>query len=172
MRGSWKVREWQKVKRRTDTEWDTVVRQSHPPKPCRVSHKGIRRPLCFCPAVCLHWLTRSSCHWHPVPYGPSQTHITSLLLHTHVAAGRSGNCSSAQHLQDYSTQHLCQSERGACFFHWVNYRIGKTTKGLFLSGCEEFWVLITQRVLCTAEPHSTSIWWTSSIETLHADCLN
>lgn len=125
MRGSRKVRDWQKVKERQTPCGTQRLDKSHPPKPCRVSLKGVRQSLFVGPVVCLYWLTRSSRRLHIVPYGPSQTHTTFLLLHTHVAAGRSGNCSSAQHLQDYSTQHFCQSERGACFFHWWITELGK-----------------------------------------------
>ncbi len=118
-----------KSERKTDTECYAAVRQSHPPNPCWVSHKGIRRSLCVCPVVCLYWLMCASLRWHAVPYGQSQTHITSDSAHTCGSGALWKLFICTTHLQDYSTQHFCQSERGACFFHWVNHRIGKTTKG-------------------------------------------
>lgn len=145
-----------------------------PTQTCQMSHRGVQRSLRLCSVVCLYWFTHFRRCWHAVLYGLSQTHTTSLILNTHVAAGHPGNfiCTTSPRLLNSTLLSVSTRRMFLPLGESQNWENNKELHCMFLSSCEAFWVLITQQVLCTAEPHSASIWWTSSIETLHADCLN
>jgi len=130
---------------KTDTEWDAAVRQSHPPKHARWG---------LCPIVCMYWLTAQ---------------------HTHTHMWDCGNfiCTTSPRLLNSTLLSVPTRRMFLPLGESQNWENNKGLHCVCLSGCEAFWVLIiTRRVLRTAEPHSTSIWWTSSVETLHADGLN
>lgn len=172
MRGSWKIREWQKAKERqtlSGTQWlDNTTHPNMPDEPQR--HPTVPASLYPHVLVLTHTLSPLLVCW---PLW-SQTHTISLILNTHVAAGHSGNliCTTSPRLLNSTLLSVSTRHMFLPLGESQNWENNKELHCMFLSGCEAFWVLITQRVLCTAEPHSTPIWWTSNVETLHTDCWN
>lgn len=169
MRGSWKVREWQKVKeRQTPCGTQRLDKATHPKHVGRATKASagpcVSVPPCVCTAVDTPFLIRPK----------SNTHNLSDYAHTCGcgALWKLFICTTSPRLLNSTLLSVWTRRMFLPLGESQNWENNKGLRCVFLSGCEEFWVLITQRVLCAAEPHSASIWWTSSIETLHADCLN